>query len=822
MTAKYDLDRFVAMGMRTVPISRSPAELVRLVNGKKGIMLRGVPVPFARALPQAWVERYGDVRRAHPSTSLGGVICGELANLRTDEIEVIALDCDNQMAYDLVKALDPTYPFGLASIGKPGGTFLYLLPEELRDIKQYSIDIEDGLKFEYMAKRAGGANAMVYLPTKANKTKETPPLDAVLKLPPPLVINLVKMLKPQEVPKLPEAPKVTGETTSALPFNAPLVKQYVLECKAAAKGNSIFGTMPLSATAKKVYAIFTPRKFRQAEAYQAQGYITPHDPSIKKLGTTAEYLVSLSAIAGGDSSIDVELYVQFMQAINAQRITPYPVERLLNEIINPMVHGKSMVRGEVIWKYNDGWDKGSHTVVNQRGETLEYFLDELRANEFLEYNHTTTAVVLIRGVSSLKDRIYAMDSDPQQEKVPGNITKKIRLATVVNTVKEPTGISIAKDGKAHINSTKATLALQVLRDPTIFEQEVDKDNPYVQAFEIFIRHLVDDEEAMRFMYQLLAYHGRHLNAISVIVYIVGIGGAGKSLFAEILEALFGSNTTRRPSAKQVTSQFNDFLENCALLVLSETGDASHRDRDGIKQVLKVVTGERTVDIESKGKPLRPNVPLFALPVMLANSLWYQEDTADRRIFPIQPTEKMVDSKEITLFERKHKVKIVNFILKGVRNGTISKYLSSFCPATLPEVPMTQTKRDFSADQIDPIAKVKALVQNEEHAKLLDLFEEYGITGPFSVLERGRASKKAKYYRNHLTDLAMALKEGDVYPTERIIKSAFLPNSWLEMKDEVTKNTNNSGPASYQQAGTYGWLAPTLKEAYEQWKLNKLK
>lgn len=815
---------FANLGFRTMPIGKAGYELCRDEKEKKQIVNKnGEVISFNNAMPSNWTNEYGKQRKESKDTPLGGLICGKLDNKELDEIEVIAIDCDNEAAWNLVTALDPTYLFKFKSIGKEGGTVIYELCKELYDMPQFSID-NGALKLEYMAKRRSGPNAMIYLPTTANKTKEQIAKGAELKEAPEVIIALLKSLEPREIQGTISAPTELAPST-LLPFNAPLVKQYVLEAKAAAKGQQAYGKLPDNTKLmEKVYKVFTPKKFRSCAPYAKNGWVHPNDPELIEIGPYSEYIVGLSSIAGSDPSIDIELYVDFMQAINAQLDDPYPIDRYLTEVLNPMTQGKAKINGKAIWRYNENWDKDSHTVVNQYGDTLEYFANEEAPNEFLEYNHTTNAIVRTTSVSALLDRIYTMDSSPNTDKPSRSIVKKLKLVREEHSVRLAPGIFVNGEGRTIINTEKAVLPLQILRHPDLYPDEVNEYNKYVQAFNVFLAHLLDDDEtSIEFMKQLLAYHGRHLEAMPVIIYMVGVGGAGKSQFAQILETLYGSNVTRRPNAQQLTGRFNDFLENCALLVLSETSDTAYREQEGIKAVLKTVTGERSIDIESKMRPLKPNVPMFALPLLLANEPWYKEDTADRRLFSLMPSETLINSERIKEFETAHGVRVVDFIIEGIRKGILAKYISSFCPEQLPPVPMTESKQALSEAQSDPIAHVKSLVQNKRWHKLFDLFDEYEIESFFHIMNADESHLKLKYYlyREHLVDLVKAMREGAVYPSDKTISSAFTPARWLETKNIISANTRSAGLNSYKKVGRYRWACDNLLESYEEWQIKQL-
>lgn len=806
---------FTDLGFRTMPIGQKGWKLVRKENGKKDIVnAKGETVGFKAAMPPNWTKTYGAQRTEHADTPLGGLICGELSNKTDDEVEVIALDCDNQAAWDMMRAVDKDYLFYFESIDKPGGTILYELSEELRELKQFSVN-NGTIHLEYMAKREAGANAMVYLPTTANETKTSIPKGAELRQPPAAVVYLLKSLMPREVPSAPMV--VDSAPSSNLPYNAPLVKQFVHASKEAAQDNQVFGKVKMSSLVQKVYKVFTPKKFRAAEEYKELGWLSPDSDQVVQIGPWSEYIVGVSAIAGSDPSISLELYTDFMQAINAQVSDPMPAKRYLDEVIEPMVNQKAQINGRPIWRYDEKWDQNSHTIVNQYGETLEYFTLEDAANRFVEYNHTTKEVVEIQGVRSLRDQIYSKDTDPQQEVPPSSIVKKLKLVRITHSIKAELGVSTNSTGHTILNTAEPVLPLRILRNPELYADTVGEDDLHVQALNLFLNHLMNDiPEAVLFTKQVIAYHAKHLTNIPVIFYIVGVGGAGKSHFANILEALFGSNATAKPSAKQVTSQFNDFLEGTAVLVLSETSDSSPRDREGIKAVLKTVTGERAIDIETKRQALRRNVPVFALPVLLSNDPWYEEDSADRRLFAVMPRTTMTEAEAIREFEQHHGVMLMDLIMRGIKLGVISKYLSTFCPPRLPAVPITVDRTALANEQADPVVRVKSLIEQSAWTTLFDLFEEHSIEEFFWAMENKRLTDKDAIYKQQLVSLCSSLREGGFYPTDAEIARAFGPR-WMPKHVVQYRPRDNMAK---EKLGYVKWRVP-IAEPYNEWKVRKM-
>ena len=808
---------FTKKGFRTLPVGKNGCTLERLKDTqKKVIRYQNKTLSFGSAMPSEWTVKYGDVRNEHPSTSLGGLICGPLKDKQPSEIEVVAIDCDNQASWDTLTSLHPDNKFIAQSIGKPGGTIYYLLPPELRELRQYSLS-GGPLIFEYMSQREAGANAMVYLPTTANKTKETIPRSAELLEMPKTVQDILVMLKPSE-DALIEAPEV-AISSGVLPFNAPLVKQYIAECKEAATGQRVYGRTDDSLITRRVYAVYTPQRFRRTASYKRQGWLHPDSSEIDNYPA---YIIGVSAIAGADISISPELYLEFMQAFNVQITEPYTTQRYLTEVLNPMMKGKAKINNKPIWKYSSTWDEGSHSISNQRGESLEYFISELEANSFLEFNHVNNSLIPIKGVSAFLDRLYAMDADPEQSKPSKNIVKKLKLVREERTVKKPPGLYMSAEGVAYLNTLEASHSLRILQDPSRYPHDVPETDLYVKSFNLFLTHLTEGCEAsIKFIKQVIAYHGKNLKNIPVIFYVVGVGGAGKSEFANMLELLFGANTTRRPGPKQLNSEFNDFLEGCAVLILSETADLVHRDRKGLKSILKTVTGEQAIDIRKMYQSVRPNVPVYALPILLANDFWYETDENDRRIFTLNPSTPLVKAKPVLEFERIHGIRIIKYIAEGIKKGILAKYISGFCPDLLPNVPLTQTGYETLDVALDPIKQVKQVAQT----KLIDLirlFSEYDITDFFGVMNADIASAKAHLYSNHLIQLVQAIRGDALYPGDNEIKKAFTGRNWVRQGGRVKRNSySGPGYTNYKRAGLYKWPEDKLPVVFERWQEEEL-
>lgn len=80
----------------------------------------------------------------------------------------------------------------------------------------------------------------------------------------------------------------------------------------------------------------------------------------------------------------------------------------------------------------------------------------------------------------------------------------------------------------------------------------------------------------------------------------GIEGTGKGvLFHRILSPLLGKNHTMAVKIADFQSDFNEFMENCQLIMIDESQSSDLRDRDKVMQALKSLVSEETITVHRK-------------------------------------------------------------------------------------------------------------------------------------------------------------------------------------------------------------------------------
>ena len=327
---------FIDLGWRTISLG---GELKRLPNGKKTIPI----------FSKNWLENAIHDVEFKPAP-LGGVITGKESN-------IIAIDCDNTITYNLFKALDPDYEFHFISIGKlnkekelqESGTIIYAYTEELADSFKIT---NSSMELDFLSN-----GRMAYLPTEANETKETwlGDIPEVKSVP----LEIIALLKSLQIAK--EAKPLVSSQISHHKFNlAPQVEMFVKTSKIA----------------KALFKLLTPYDFRDCDEYKQQGYV---DPKNIIEGRGSEYLSKVSAILGADASIDVDLYCKAMRELNEQFEDPMQIKRLNKTIIEPMCEGISTgIDGQPIWIEDPDWQMTVMTFLTRYNTVINVFYDYMR------------------------------------------------------------------------------------------------------------------------------------------------------------------------------------------------------------------------------------------------------------------------------------------------------------------------------------------------------------------------------------------------------------------------------------------------------------
>jgi len=534
------MQEYIDLGWHTVPLT---GKLERLDDGSKTI-------PY---FPENWRVVYQDTKNTKV-TPLGGAITGEVSG-------IIAIDCDNELTWNLFRSLDPDYEFVFLSKGKGfyAGTLIYKYDPELDE----NFKLANGdFALDFYSNRG-----FIYLATPANKTKV--PLSAPLpelKEMPGAIKALLKQLaiKPIEEP---ENKNINIMTASCL---APLVEQFVLSKE----------FMP------GLFKIITPRDFRSLPEYVANGYLHPN--SVPE-GRGSEYLSKISAIFGADISINDELYVQAMCAINDLFEDRMPIKRLEDTILDPMLNRTVTINGKTVWQYDENWKSHRLILKGKRQANFELAFDD-RRNTYYVVDQVNMQIKAFNRDSELMAYLEAATIDVPKKM---EVKKSLPIVNVGSYPNKLFGFNEGDDPTARIlNTFIQTPELLVFNNPDLYIEKYKKPDTILKYFE----SLVPDERMRTYLLRFVKTKLATFKYSPVILYFMGKHGSGKDLFVGILETILGN--VSRPTTKEFLEMFNAWMLDSYFVQLDEYGNqlATSREREEALGKIKAYTGKQIVQI----------------------------------------------------------------------------------------------------------------------------------------------------------------------------------------------------------------------------------
>ena len=569
---------FIDLGWFTVPLG---GELKRLSNGKKTIP----------EFPKNFREKYAtEFNRVN--AELGGVITGP-------QSKIVAIDCDNDVTYEIFKTLDPDYDCHFVSKGKTypdgtamvAGTIIYEYTEELET--SFSVR-NDKLNLDFYS-----THGFVYLPTYANKTKEMWTEVKTIKPMPPQILALLRSLQLQKL----STSETEVRNKNWVYHLAPQIKQLVTNKQVT----------------KNLFKILTPKDFRNTPEYLANNYLDPKDVVD---GRGSEYLSKVSAILGADESIDEELYSQAMLVINGLFSEPMSRKRLMSTIIEPMIEERAAINGEVIWRYNKDWEAHATILVTKLNSSLHVFFDMARRMYY---------AIDIPG-----EEIHAFNSDREffsfLEAICTEMVAKKELKTLLPLVKV---ISTPKykfgfygSNKDTFNTFIPTIPLMVFKDPESYA----KSYTYPQATLTFLESLVPDTFMRNYLLRFLKRKLTTFDYSPVILYFIGVSGSGKDTFVQLLSMIIGENSIAKPSAKEFLEKHNGWMLDKYFAHLDEYGDqlSYHSEQEEAKGKIKAWSGKQNISIrEMRSDGFSYDHSITFVVTANKNPITFDED--DRRV-----------------------------------------------------------------------------------------------------------------------------------------------------------------------------------------------
>lgn len=684
---------FIDIGWHTVPLT---GKLERLEDGSK-------TNPY---FEKAWKDTYQKEFNEN-AAYIGGVITGSVS-------DIIAIDCDDQVTYDMFCALDPANKFHFVSKGKPkgGGTIIYKYP--MQDIiPSFSINTA-AMHLDFYSDEG-----FVYLPTDENETKESwAHINTMEEIPdifviPPTVQLLLYSLHVQYTLEKEKIIVVKDPSVAIQKYNylAPQIELYL--------GKDKF--MP------SLFRIITPKDFRSLDQYIKFGYLQPDQVPE---GRGSEYLSKLSAIFGADPSVGQDLYLKVMFKINSLFGSPMPRKRLISTITDPMVEGRASIAGETIWIHDEHWSEKGLTFTNKLGESLEVFFDDVRTIYYM-VNYTRDTIQQFFKDTEAFSYIETVGTAPPSRKELKPMMPLVRTDTKPML---PFGFFSTDEYTRHFNLFKQTPALAILNSPEEYSRMYTRPDTIINFFESLIPN-----ELMRDY--VLGFIKRKLTRFSyspVVLYFLGVPGSGKDTFISILANILGDAYIAKPTSKEFLEHFNGWMIDKYFIQLDEYGNqlAKVTDKQEALGKLKAYSGKDTIQI----RQMRTDGFLYAHSatfVMTANNNPLMVEEGDRRIALIETPNKLENEKWV-----KEAGGITSVITK------IDQEINDFCYYLATEVTMitadayvspleTDTKRTLIASKLPAAQRLAYIFNNGMFDMLDDLADEHGCREVFNNAVDGR-------------------------------------------------------------------------------------
>lgn len=686
------IDLFIDAGWYTVPLK---GKLERLENGKK-------------TLPQfetEWREKYSKNFNTLKSP-VAGAIMGKLSG-------VMAVDCDNQLTWDMFRAMDPHNEFTFMSKNKPagGGTLLYRYDERIGGFK---------LATESVALDFYSDEGFVYLPTEENFTKE----------------SWIGRTELPELPEMPETMLAVLQTFKAKTAAASVAKTNEIKRSIS---NRLAPMLEVFVKGKKydpiVFKVLTPYTFRDLPSYITKGHLHPNDVP---QGRGSEYLSKISAILGADISVNKELYFNTMTLINSLWNDPMEKTKLAATIIDPMIEGRSAVDGEMIWQYDEHWEQMGFIATSLNGDYLESFYDDIKSLYYL-INYTVPYIKTFADkrplITTLKTLLGRQVTETQYD------TTKQLIRTFLNPSLEFGHVT----GSDKFNLFRQTQELNILNNPHPYAGNYVRPNHILQYFE----SLIPDDFMRQYVLSFIKTKLTTFSYSPVVLYMIGKPGSGKDTLVNILATIVGREYTTKPDTKVFLEQYNGWLIDKYVVHLDEYGNKLNRSSDKSEALgkIKAYTGSPEIQIRAMRSD-GYNYYHSATFIMTANSNPLPVENEDRRFAFIKTPNKLATQDWV----------IEAGGVRHVVEKLIPAEIMDFCYYLATEVktlegnsyviaPDTEDKERLILDNMPAAEQIIFYIQNSRFEELAELAEEYAINGFTEGWDKNRLidSKVAELY-----------------------------------------------------------------------------
>ena len=588
-----------------------------------------------------------------------------------------------------------------------------------------------------------------YLPTRDNTSKEPflslPPIKDM----PNSILTLLLLSKPV---KLSSGSKIKSIATN-LPNLAPQLVRFCIVKK----------VIP------SLFKIITPNDFRDIPEY-AKGYLEPKDVPE---GRGSEYLSKVSAILGSDISVNIELYGNTMEVVNNLFSLPMKKRRLQETITDPMTEERAKINNKPIWQYDENWEDNKLNVVTKRNAQLEAFFDDKRSNHYLVDIPESS----YKSFSRDNDFMSYIDNISLVKMNKAIIQSKLPLVQVTSTPKTPFGYYQDKE-ITMFNLFNPSKFLQVFQNPNAYKNNYKRPKIILQYLESLIPDLYMRNYLLKFLKRKLS----KFEYSPVVLYFLGVSGAGKDVFVTMLEKILGDTSISRPAAAEFIAMYNGWMLDKYFVQLDEYGNQllSYDKKELALGLLKSYTGKNKVQIRlmrTDGFNDYHNVTF----ILTSNKNPFGLDQDDRRIALFSCPNDL--KKQLWVRELGGVSKIID-ALCNTELLDFCYYLSvevdDMSKEEFMQPPETQDKRNLILNSFGAGYKLTYIFNNHMWEELQELCIEHNCEGLLASTAENRIYEEELFdLYTRMTDgcgkkrgLAVALKDFSKIPTTKNRQKAY--------------------------------------------------
>ena len=640
----------------------------------------------SKTIPQfepGWNHKYS-INKNDRITDVGGIFTGPINNL-------VAIDCDNGDTFKLFRELDSDNPNVFVSVGKDGGTILYLHEPQLNS---FSTKI-DPLALDFMSE-----NKMVYLPTAANESKESWDTKDIFK-PYQMPLSIKVLIKALSV----KATKLIKEIDSK-------------DIARASSSESAYRLCPLIDRFIKsgkydppLFKIITPKSMRHLDEYQKVGHLHP-DKVPEGMGS--EYLMKVSAILGADPSINIETYMKAMYLINSMWSHPMDTARLNESIINRMVSDQVEIDGVKVWCYDENWMSAGFQFLAKNGDYCESFFDDVKGEYYL-VNYTQDYIRVYEQINRMISFIKSITIEGIKESEYN--VKQVMTRTVLKP-NQPFGRINGTDEFNVFRQTSYLAALNGAKSKYLLPHITLN---YFQTF-------IPDDETRNYVLRFLRTKLTTFNYSPIILHIVGSPGSGKDLFCTLIGKIIGEGFFSKPEVGVFKEKYNSWLLDSIFAQCDEYADALNRNSDKLEVLgkLKTYSGATKVQLRSMFKDSFAAHHMCTF-ILTANANPLPVEVEDRRFCCIRTGGPLDQEKWVKDYGG----------MVNVYNQIMNNEIEDFCAylhdqfenldgSAYQQPPKTSIKEEVLYENLNYYELIARIVKYKQYDRLIKLYKQHDV------------------------------------------------------------------------------------------------